>query len=245
MPKEETTVTLASSLNRSDSAKRASDSNFFQKNSRSRKSSAELSKGRTNQKNSHPRERGALRTIDLMSTVQIRGNSRRNPSEPKYYHHTHTPKSLERKLATDLAGEPTRWERLYNLAGEKKEKMRQLQKQVHGYSFEGDPRVKETMKKNQGAQKSRGSSSNLRSPSPAMRKVNSSDLHRAPSSQDPAEKNTTWGSYKQSNLMSDGSVMYEKEYSFSRGKSAILHPEDMRSEEYNTESAQSQKPQRN
>jgi hypothetical protein len=41
---------------------------------------------------------------------------------------------------------PKRWERLYNLAAEKQEKLKLMQKEVHGYTFEGDPRFQDVGK---------------------------------------------------------------------------------------------------
>lgn len=120
-----TTVTLGSTLNISNSAKRIAYSNAGSRNTRSRKSSGEISKVQTNQKNQGLRGRRALESIDLMSTVQLR-NLTNSSQETLYFHHTPKLKSVDKRGAIDSGEAPRRWERLYNLAAEKKEKIRLL-----------------------------------------------------------------------------------------------------------------------
>lgn len=120
---------------------------------------------------------------------------------------------------------------------------------MHGYSFEGDPRVKDSIRKlkekdleiGSKIQKSRGSSANLRSLSPALRKVNSSDFQKTTDSQVISEKNTRWGSYKQSNLMSDGSVIYDNDQPLIQTQNHSNYLREKNLTDFYTESTVSQK----
>lgn len=173
------------------------------------------SRRRTNEKIFHQEKRG-IKHLDFMHTLNRKSESRgRNKFQNFHQNQNHQIYSNKKLLKANR--QPKRWERLYNLAAEKQEKLKKLQKEVHGYTFEGDPRFKESKKKKKSkmrrslqiskrsrsvmskSKRSRGSFNCTPSRTSSKRSVHS------------RERNTLWGSYRESGeLQSDGSIMFNK-----------------------------------
>lgn len=80
-----------------------------------------------------------------MNTLDMKANSRAVNKYENFQKSPSQPVFSNKKMLRQIKS-PKRWERLYNLAAEKQEKIKLMQKEVHGYTFEGDPRFQEVGK---------------------------------------------------------------------------------------------------
>lgn len=103
------------------------------------------SRRKTNEKKFRQETEG-IKHLDFMHTLDMKAKSRGRNRYENFHKNSNQPVYSNKKMLK-AGKEPKRWERLYNLAAEKEVKIKRLQKEVHGYTFEGDPRIKESCKR--------------------------------------------------------------------------------------------------
>lgn len=171
--------------------------------------------GKTNQKELRKKQK-SIKHLDFMNTVDIKGKSACINEANLFNKHGSSKVYNNRKIIQGDQKKPRRWERLYNLAAQKEIKIKKLQEEVHGYTFEGDPRIKESCKKRS---KSRASQQNKTNRSMSKSKMNSSNMRYREKNDDATrrthhsrsrDKVTQWGSYTEGSQMVDGSIMFSK-----------------------------------